>query len=373
MLALGGGWVYGQAPGGGTAAPGRVDQLPLSSGAGAAGTVIVQPGSIQVNGALAGSVPGATFPAGPIQLTIADAVKRGLAANLGPITANDEARIARDQRLQALSALLPNIAANASDTVTQVNLAAYGFQFNVPANLGFSIPTVVGPYNYSQLQGTLSQSVFDLTQRRNWQSAKATERAAGLSSADTREMVVLAVAGTYLQALAARARVASQQAQVANAQAIYQQAQVRKAAGTNARIDVTRSQVELQTEQQKLSSVSADFRKQLIGLARIIGLPLDRGITLADPLNASPEPLPDTAQVIQAAFSASIRSAGYGSGCESGGVGRFRSPCRTAAFGVYQWKLWRNRAQPHQNAWSVCANRIHHGAHLARRAHWRRY
>jgi hypothetical protein len=57
--------------------------------------------------------------------------------------------------------------------------------------------------------------------------------------------VVLAVAGTYLQTIATAARIESQRAQVANAQAIYNQAEVRKTAGTNARIDVMRTLVEL--------------------------------------------------------------------------------------------------------------------------------
>jgi outer membrane protein TolC len=115
-------------------------------------------------------------------------------------------------------------------------------------------------------------------------------------------MVVLAVGGTYLQTLATAARVASQKAQVDNAQAIYNQALVRKAAGTNARIDVTRSLVELQTEQQQLTSLSADYRKQLIGLARLIGLPQDREITLADALDSTQTALPEAAQAIQSAF-----------------------------------------------------------------------
>jgi outer membrane protein TolC len=286
--------------------------LPLSSGSNSetvsaqqsagSGTSTVT-SSLQVGGAYRGSVPGEQVPNGPIRLTVADAVKRALAANLGPISANDAARAARAQRLQALSALFPNIVANASDTVTQVNLAAYGFQFNVPANLNFSIPTVVGPYNYSSLQGSLNQTVFDLVQIRNWQSAKANERAASLSAKDAHELVVLAVGGTYLQTLATAARVASQQAQVDNSRAIYNQASARKQAGTNARIDVTRSQVELQTEEQRLSSLSADYRKQLIGLARMIGLPQDRPLELSDALDAKPPALPDTAQAIQYAIS----------------------------------------------------------------------
>ncbi len=299
--------------GGGAQSSSRAAQLPLSGNNGQSGSVATQQSaspqgpatinsSIQVGGNFAGSIPGKDLPAGPIRLTLAGAVKFGLSANLGPISANNSTRAARAERIQALSALLPNISANASDTVTQVNLAAYGFQFKVPASLGFSIPSVVGPYNYSQLQGSLTQSIFDPVSRRNWQASKESERASQLSGKDARELVVLAVGGSYLQAVATAARVDSQRAQVANSDAIYRQAQVRKAAGTNARIDVTRSQVELQTEQQRLSSLEADLRKQKIALARLIGLPQDREMEFAEPLAYTETPAPDTNVLVQQAL-----------------------------------------------------------------------
>ena len=266
-----------------------------------AGGVSTINSSVQATGAVSGSVAGATFPPGPIALSLADAVKLALRWNLGPITAGDSARAARAQRIQALSALLPNISVSASDTVTQVNLAAYGFQFKTPPGLNFSIPSVVGPFNYSSLEGSLNLSVYDAVERRNWKAAKDTERAALLSAKDTRELVVLAAGGTYLQTIATAARVASQQAQVNNAQAIYNQAVVRKQAGTNARIDVTRSLVEFQTEQQRLSSLQADLRKQKFSLARILGLPLDHELNLTDPLNFEAITLPDAAASVRRA------------------------------------------------------------------------
>lgn len=196
-------------------------------------------------------------------------------------------RAARAQRLQQLSALLPQISANLSETVAQVNLAAYGFQFNAPAGSGISIPTVVGPYSYSQAQGQLSQSVFDLVARRNWQAGKENERASILNAKDTRELIVLAAGGTYLQAVAAAAKVESQRAQVENARAVYNQAVVRKQAGTNAKIDVMRSLVELQTQEQRLSSYESDLSKQKINLARITGIPLDRELRLTETLSSA--------------------------------------------------------------------------------------
>ena len=138
--------------------------------------------------------------------------------------------------------------------------------------------------------------------RRNWQASKESENASVLSAKDTRELIVLAVGGTYLQTLATAARVDSQRAQVENAQAICQQALVRKQAGTNAKIDVMRSLVELQTEQQRLSSLQADFRKQKISLARILGLSLEHEVILSEPLSSTGTAPPDAPAAVQLAF-----------------------------------------------------------------------
>lgn len=298
--------------GGGSSQSSRAVQLPASgrngegggvetqqSAAAGQGSVATINSSVQVSGDYSGSVPAANTPAGPITLTLANALKRGLDANLGTISATNSVRASRAQRIQSLSAMLPDISANASETVTQVDLAAYGLQVKVP---GFNIPSVVGPYAYSQAQAALSQSVFDLVNRRNWQAAKQTEQATALSAKDARELVVMAVGGTYLQILATQAQVESQKAQVANSQAIYNQAQVRKSAGTNSRIDVMRSLVEFETEQQRLSSIESDLKKQKIAFARILGLPLDRELILEENLSSAPVSLPESNASIQKAF-----------------------------------------------------------------------
>jgi outer membrane protein TolC len=258
--------------------------------------------SIQIGGDFQGSVPAGQIPAGPVTLTLADAVKLGLAANLGVLTADDTARATRAQRLSALSNLLPSISVNASETSTQINLAAFGFKFNIPPGAGFSIPTVVGPFQYSQLLANLSQSVWDPVARRNWHASQESERASTLSARDAREVVVLAVAGAYLQTISTAARALSQRAQVENAQAVYHQAEVRKEAGTNARIDVTRTLVELQGQQQRLNALESDLRKQKLALARLIGLPLDRELILSEQLAFDPPPVPDAAGAVQQAF-----------------------------------------------------------------------
>ncbi len=240
-------------------------------------------GTVQVQGAYQGSVPHGTFSAAPVPLSLSEAVKRGLDFNLGTVGFQQAIRQARGERYVALSALLPNVNGSLRDVVQQTNLAALGFKFSSPIP-GFNFPTIVGPYNYFDLRAALSQSVMDLTAIRNWRAAGEVQRATELSAQDARDLVALAVTGAYLQVISAGARIESTRAQVATAQAALQQASDRHAAGLSARIDVTRSQVELQLQQQRLTSYQTDYAKQKINLGRLIGLPPGQDVTLTDPL-----------------------------------------------------------------------------------------
>jgi outer membrane protein TolC len=96
--------------------------------------------------------------------------------------------------------------------------------------------------------------------------------------------VTLAVTGGYLDLIAAAARVDAARAEVATAQASFRQAEDRLAAGVVPRIDVTRSQVELQTEQQRLTSLENNLAKLRIYFARLIGLPPAQDYSITDTL-----------------------------------------------------------------------------------------
>ncbi len=101
-----------------------------------------------------------------------------------------------------------------------------------------------------------------------------------------------------MQLIAAASRILTAEAQIDAAQAIYDQAVDRNRSGVVARIDVNRSQVELQTQQQRLTSLTNDFEKQKLSLARLIGLPMSQTFTLADaiPYRETPTPPFDTVQ-----------------------------------------------------------------------------
>lgn len=240
--------------------------------------------SVVVSGQYAGSRPDPSTH-GTVQLTFDEAIKRGLQFNLGASTSTNNQALSRGQRLAALSALLPNINGSLSESVAQTYLPAVGI---TGSGLGFppsiSVPAVTGQYHYYTAQASFSQNAFDLTAFHNLRSAQAAEAASRLSARDAHELVVLAVGGTYLQALADASVVESQRKQVASAEASYKQAEAQKTAGTRAYIDANRSLVEFRTEQQRLSSDEAELSKQLIRLARMIGVSPGAQITLTDTL-----------------------------------------------------------------------------------------
>ncbi len=101
-------------------------------------------------------------------------------------------------------------------------------------------------------------------------------------------MIVLAVGGSYLQLIATGARLEAAAAQVQSFQAVCRQAMDRLEAGLATRVDVTRSLVELQTEQQRMRSLQGALETQKLRLARIIGLPLGQPFNSVDAYRFSP-------------------------------------------------------------------------------------
>ena len=105
-----------------------------------------------------GSVPAGTASSAPVDLTLHDAIDRGLKTNLGLLVSASASEIARGQRLRALSALMPQVGGQVSETVEQLNLKTVGFIFTIPG-----VPSIVGPFQYTDLRASASLTVFDLS------------------------------------------------------------------------------------------------------------------------------------------------------------------------------------------------------------------
>lgn len=227
-----------------------------------------------------GSVPQGAVSGTPLSLTLADAIQRGLKSNLGLLESQQASQTARAERIQALSVLLPQVTGRVAETDEQLNLKTVGI--NVPPNPFVKIPTIVGPFSYTEAQASVSAKIMDWSARRNLKSARANEEAARLSVLGSRDLVVQAVANTYLQVIADASRVAAITAQVDTDQALYRRTVDQRTAGVAAGIDVLRSEVQLKTEQQVLLAARNQFEKDKLVLGRIIGLPPAQVFQLAD-------------------------------------------------------------------------------------------
>ena len=228
--------------------------------------------TVQVQGPFAGatrSTPGMPFSG---TLSLAEAIQRGLKYNLGPVGLSNAVHQAHGQSRVVRSTLLPNLNGTLAETVEQLNLRANGVRISSPVP-GFGIPSIVGPFNFFDMRARLSQTVFDSAALNNYRSSQEVVRATEFSVRDARDLVVLAVGGAYLQVVAARARVASAQAQLQTADALYKQTLQQRQVGLVAQVDVDRSEVQLLTQRQRLVSLQNDLAKQKINLARMTGLP----------------------------------------------------------------------------------------------------
>ena len=251
-----------------------------SAGGAPAGAPPVQ-ASMAAQGDYSGSVPGKPEP-GVIQLSLQSAIDRGLKQNLGLLLSGQDVRAARGVRWQQLSALLPNLTTSSYVDASQVDLAEFGFSFKFPASSGIAIPGVVGPFAYFDSRAYLTQSIFDLKSINSTHSASQTLEAARYSFKDARDLVILAVGYTYLQAIADEARVDTADAQVKTAQALYDQADDQVKAGTSPNIDALRANVELKTRQQDLIQSRNNFAIAKLTLARVIGLAPGQQYELTD-------------------------------------------------------------------------------------------
>ncbi|MGA3131964.1 MAG: TolC family protein [Terracidiphilus sp.] len=215
-----------------------------------------------------GGVPSGKLSATPVEISLEDAVTLGLKQNLGEVLATDAVIDARGEKWQALSDLLPNVVTDTGFGVHQVN---------VKAAFGLTIPNehrIIGPFGYFDSRAYLTQSVFDWTYIERARSSQAQLKSAEFSSKDARELVVLVIVSNYLLAIADQSEVESATSQRDTAKTLFQQASDQKTAGLASAVDVLRSQVQLQSREQKLISAQNNFAKQKLILARAIGLPL---------------------------------------------------------------------------------------------------
>lgn len=287
--------LHAQSPASTVMGPTSATQQPLSAQQGQGGVSVTQStasssagggvnsinSTVNVMPPYSGSVANGKASDHALALTLADALALGLRYNLGAIEQTDAVQQAEGQRTVARSTLLPNLNTGISETFERENLRTLGVSISI-------IPEST-KFNYFDARAArLQQSVFDLVRIDNLHSASEAVKASLQQAKNTRDLIVLAVGGSYLQLNATEARLSAQQAEVENARASAKQAADRFAAGLAARVDGERAQVQLQSEQQRLRSLQADRDTQKLRLARIIGLPPGQPFLLSEDFHFTP-------------------------------------------------------------------------------------
>lgn len=194
---------------------------------------------------------------------------------------------AQDHVTEARSAFLPNLDTTIQDRRQTTNLGAYGFNFALPVP-GFAIPSIVGPFTVFDARATAQQSVFNFSDWQKLKASKASLSQVRLDLDTTKTQVGDEVAHDYLTCLQADAVRNTARANVELSQALLDQARRQQGAGTGTGIEVTRANVQLANDRQRLIRAENDRARAVLVLLKAMGLALDSPVEFTSKLDETP-------------------------------------------------------------------------------------
>ncbi len=209
-----------------------------------------------------------------LRLSLRDAVEAAL-------DNNPNVRLFKERVLEAggvartrLGALLPNLSGQVNQRSQTFNLGAFG----IPGG------GVVGPFNPFDARATLVQNLFSLSLIQRWRAARTGIEVATLDAEATKRDIMATVGLLYMEALRAEAAVKASEANIELNRQLLKLAQDRKAAGLATGLDVTRAQVQLENEKQRLLVAQNQSDRTKLNLIRSIGIDFEINLILTDKL-----------------------------------------------------------------------------------------
>ncbi len=185
---------------------------------------------------------------------------------------------------QSRAELLPHLGASVGYQNQTRNLEAMGLQ---PTST-FRPPTLVGPFTTFDARASLTQTIFNLASIRRFQASKVGVQVAETEKENIEERIAAQVARSYLEALRNRARLDASRANLELATALATLAENQKEAGIGTSIEVTRAQVQVSNEQQRVLGAEQQYRQSLLRLLKLIGIQMDVNLTLTENLTNTP-------------------------------------------------------------------------------------
>jgi outer membrane protein TolC len=225
-----------------------------------------------------------------LQLSLDDAVARGLRNNLGLKEAEAGEKQFQGEKNQALQQFLPTITLTGDTGSHQQNLAALGFGPGALKEFSKVFPPALLAQFHTITKDELTEGQIHYTQTlfsgpviAGWKAAGAAARSAYFAKMSARGEVVQQVATAYLHCIAAASEVDNAKALESQDQTQFDNAHAAHQAGTVANLDELRARVQLQSQQQSLIAAQNTLEKDLILLKREIGIDPGQRIALTDP------------------------------------------------------------------------------------------
>jgi outer membrane protein TolC len=230
------------------------------------------------------------------RLTLREAIERGLQANLNVLVAGTRIQEAKGTSIRRMSeALLPRVRGQSYANLQNRNLRAFGISFP-------GLPTVVGPFSNYDFRVAADQNLFDLQSYRSWKASEHAVEASRMDYQDARDLIIRSIAGLYLDAQSAAARVDATLSRVNASEALFRLAKSKHDAGTATGVDLLRSQVQLANDRQALLAAQNQYKQALLVLARNLGLNPATRLELAEPLRFEPMSLPRPESLVSSAL-----------------------------------------------------------------------
>jgi len=231
-----------------------------------------------------------------LRLTLDDAVSLALKQNPDVQIANLALASRQQEKTIARSALLPQAGVEASESI---------IRHNVKALVGLQLPGVphnIGPYQVIRAGLSLSTPIFDLTLVRSYQASRHRIDASLQDTHSVREQTTLLTISEYSAHLRAVASVHATESRVELATRLLAQAKALKDDGVASKIDVSRADVRLSEENQRLIDAQAEEQTTLFALKRILNLPDSTRLRFSDEDSFFSTPTLDITEPLQTAL-----------------------------------------------------------------------
>ncbi|MBI3803091.1 MAG: TolC family protein [Nitrospirae bacterium] len=207
-----------------------------------------------------------------LRLSLHDAIAAAMESNPTLQLSRERAEEAEGVVQVSRGAFLPNLSGTVSRTNETIFFGAIGLS-------GTS-----DPIDLFDARVQLTQNLFSLSLIQQWRASKVGAKAASLDAEVSRRDTMALIGLLYMEALRAEAAVKASEANVDLSRQLLALARDRKAAGLATNLDVTRAEVQLESEKQRLLVAQNQQDRTKLNLLRSLGISREVALVLTDTL-----------------------------------------------------------------------------------------